>query len=42
MSLERVIEKLQQVKCTRKEERINVGINIKLCEMQIKIRDQKK
>ena len=41
MSLEQVIEKLKRVECGTKEERINVDINIKLCKMQIKIRDTK-
>ena len=41
MSLEQVIVKLKKVECVRKEDKINVNINIKLCKMQIKIRDQK-
>ena len=41
MSLEQVIEKLKRVDSTTKEERINIDINIKLCKMQIKIRDKK-
>ena len=40
MTLEKVIQKLQQVKCTTKEERENVAINIKLCEMQIEVRNK--
>ena len=42
MSLEDVIQKLKQVECTTREVRINRDINIKICEMQIKIRDKKK
>ena len=36
------IEKLKKVSCTTKVQRENVNINIKICEMQIKIRDQHK
>jgi len=39
MYLEKLIQKLKQVNCTTHKEKKNVGINIKLCEMQIKIRD---
>jgi len=42
MSLEHLIEKLKKVSCTTKVQRENVNINIKICEMQIKIRDQHK
>ena len=41
MSLEQVIEKLKKVGGTTKVDKINVDINIKICEMQIKIRDKK-
>ena len=40
MTLEKVIQKLQQVKGTTKEERENVAINIKICEMQIEVRNK--
>ena len=40
MSLEKVIQKLKKIKCTSKQEKENVDINIKICEMQIKIRDK--
>jgi len=40
MQLEKLIKKLKGVKCTTKEEKKNVNINIKICEMQIKICDK--
>ena len=40
MSLEKLIQKLKQVKCASKQEKENVSINITICEMQIKIRDK--
>ena len=35
--LEEVIKNLKKVKCTINVERENIDINIKICEMQIKI-----
>ena len=40
MSLEKLIQKLKQVKCVSKQDKKNVDINIAICEMQIKIRDK--
>tara|TARA_R110002020_G_scaffold136261_1_gene304000 strand:- start:508 stop:654 length:147 start_codon:yes stop_codon:yes gene_type:complete len=40
MYLERLIKKLEEAKCYKKDERINVAINIKITKMQIKIRDK--
>ena len=37
---EEAIEKLKEVKCKTQEEKKNITINIKICEMQIKIRDR--
>jgi len=37
MQLEKVIKKLKGAKCNTQEERENININIKICEMQIKI-----
>ena len=42
MYLEKVIQKLNQAKCKTREEKKNVDINIKICEMQIKILDRQK
>jgi hypothetical protein len=40
--LEKLIKKLKEAKteCMTKEARKNVKINIKICDMQIKIRDR--
>ena len=40
MSLENVIQNLKKIKCNSKQKSKNVDINIKICEMQIKIRDK--
>ena len=40
MYLEKLLKKLKAAKCFTKEEKKNVAINIKICEMQIKIRDK--
>jgi|3_EtaG_2_1085321.scaffolds.fasta_scaffold145870_1 hypothetical protein len=40
MTLEKVIQQLQQAKCVTREERENVAINIKICEMQIEVRNK--
>jgi hypothetical protein len=40
MSLERVIEKLKRAKCDTFLDKKNVDVNIKICEMQIKIIDK--
>ena len=40
MYLEKLIKKLKEVQCTTSIDRKNVDINIKLCEMQIAIRDK--
>lgn len=37
MRLEELIEKLKEAKCKTQEEKKNIAINIKICEMQIKI-----
>ena len=42
MYLEKLIRKLKQAKCITNEERRNVDINIKLSEMQIRIRNKYK
>ena len=40
MYLEKLIQKLKEVKCTTQGEKKNVNTNIKICEMQIPIRDK--
>jgi len=40
MYLEKLIRKLKQAKCSTNQDKKNVDINIKLSEMQIKIRDR--
>ena len=40
MRLEELIKKLKEIKCKTQEEKKNITINIKICEMQIKIRDR--
>ena len=40
MCLEKLIQKLKEVKCNTAEERKNIITNIKICEMQIPIRDK--
>jgi len=40
MYLEKLIKELKRAKCYSKWEKVNVDINIKICEMQIKIRDK--
>jgi hypothetical protein len=40
MYLEKLILKLKKAKCLTPQEKRNVNINIKLCEMQIRIRDK--
>jgi len=40
MYLEKLIHKLKTAPCTTREEKENVNTNIKICEMQIKIRDK--
>ena len=40
MCLEKVIKKLNCAPCATFTEKKNVAINIKICEMQIKIRDE--
>jgi len=42
MYLEKLIQKLKLAKCKTREEKLNVDINIKICKMQIKIRDRQK
>jgi hypothetical protein len=44
MYLEKLIEKLEKARkvCRTNIEKKNVEINIKICEMQIKIRDKRK
>ena len=39
MYLEKLIKKLKKATCIHKWQKENVAINIKICEMQIKIRD---
>ena len=39
MYLEKLIKKLKEASCTYRWQRQNVEINIKICEMQIEIRD---
>lgn len=41
MYLEKLIKKLKEAPCMTDEDRKNVAINIKICEMQIKIRDER-
>lgn len=41
MNLEKVILKLKRVRYNTLTEKNNVDANIKICEMQIKIRDKK-
>ena len=40
MPLEKLIQQLKRATCTTREERENVATNIKICEMQIEIRDK--
>ena len=40
MYLEKLINKLKNVECVTREQKENVNTNIKICEMQIKIRDK--
>jgi len=40
MYLEKLIKKLKESPCLTREDKKNVDINIKICEMQIKIRDK--
>ena len=40
MRLEELIKKLKEIKCKTQEEKKNITINIKICEMQIKIIDK--
>jgi hypothetical protein len=40
MYLEKLIKKLKQAPCMTEWQRRNVAINIAICEMQIKIRDE--
>ena len=42
MQLEDVIKQLKKVKCTNSSEKKNIDLNIKLCGMQIAIRDKLK
>ena len=42
MYLEKLIKKLKKVDCLHTWEKKNVAINIKICEMQIEIRDGKR
>jgi len=39
MYLEKLIKQLEKASCIHKWQKINVAINIKICKMQIKIRD---
>ena len=41
MYLEKLIKQLKKADCLHTWEKRNVAINIKICEMQIKIRDTK-
>ena len=40
MYLEKLIKELKNAKCTTREDRKNVEINIKICQMQIGIREK--
>jgi len=40
MNLEKLIQKLKEAPCTLAWERRNANINISICKMQIKIRDE--
>jgi hypothetical protein len=40
MHLEKLLKKLKEVRSCTKKEKENVRHNIKICEMQIKIRDK--
>ena len=44
MYLERLIKKLKEAKtsCFTKQDKANVKLNIRICEMQIRIRDRAK
>ena len=42
MYLEKLIKKLSQAPCFTREDKKNVAINIKICQMQIRIRDARK
>jgi len=41
MYLEKLIKQLKKAECFYEWQRKNVAINVKICEMQIKIRDKK-
>ena len=41
MHLEKLIKKLKEASCMTAKDKKNVAINIAICEMQIKIRDER-
>ena len=41
MHLEKLIKKLKEAPCMTKADRKNIKTNIAICEMQIKIRDER-
>jgi len=41
LHLEKLIKKLKEAPCMTAKDKKNVAINIAICEMQIKIRDER-